>query len=713
MKGFKLGLLSAALVMAGGSANLSAAMIKTPLYMNYADSGVNVEQRLKFAGKSKYKITVPLEKGTYNIQISDEGQQCGLRFGPIDKNKLRFSKPQDLNNCAKDKYFELKILFAGNYELILDNSDADKPTVQVSRKAQASTFKRKPPAVDCIAWDGQPVTVDVSSTFKNGQTVKDFYSGQTQKVANGKVTMQPDPASGGILLLEDADAKASEFSWDNASVYFIMTDRFNNGDTSNDYPLNRKADGKQEIGTFQGGDFSGITAKLDYIKDLGMNAIWVTPIVEQIHGFVGGGDKGSFPFYGYHGYWALDFTKIDPNLGSEEDFGRFVDEAHKRGIRVLVDVVVNHVGYPTMDDMQTFDINAMAPGAPVPKKWTDWQPDFDKGHNWHRYNNFIRWSSSEWVDKWWGPDWVRSGMAGYTAPGGDDITMNLAGLPDLLTESTKHVGLPPILKNKKDTKAVEREGYTVLDYLVEWHTNWVRDYGIDGFRADTVKHVEPEVWAKLKDAATDALAEWKSKNPEKAIDDKPFWMVGEVWHHGAYRDFYFDNGMDSLINFEYAGDSAALKGSQCLAQNEKMYATYAKDINSDPTFNLLTYISSHDTKLFYSNYEDLPLQAGAGTALLMMPGGVQLYYGDESGRPRGPQSDAFDSPTRSFMNWEQIAKEADRQALVKHWQTVGQFRDRHVAIGAGEHNKISDQPYAFSRTKGDDKVVVVFAGIKQ
>ena len=158
-----------------------------------------------------------------------------------------------------------------------------------------------------------------------------------------------------------------------------------------------------------------------------------------------------------------------------------------------------------------------------------------------------------------------------------------------------------ILKNKKDTKAVEREGYTVLDYLVEWHTNWVRDYGIDGFRADTVKHVEPEVWAKLKDAATDALAEWKSKNPEKAIDDKPFWMVGEVWHHGAYRDFYFDNGMDSLINFEYAGDSAALKGSQCLAQNEKMYATYAKDINSDPTFNLLTYISSHDTKLFYSN----------------------------------------------------------------------------------------------------------------
>ncbi|WP_432453363.1 alpha-amylase [Agarivorans sp. QJM3NY_29] len=712
MKGFKLGLISAALVMSAGSANVSAAMIKSPLYLNYADSGVNAAQRLKFSGKSRYKITLPFEKGIYKIQVSDQGQSCGLRFGPEDGSKFAFSKPLALNACANDRYFELNIRFAGNYELILDNSQSDKPTLQVARKAKASSFKRSPPAVDCIQWDGQPITVDVSSTFNNGQLVKDFYSGQTQTVMNGQVSMQPDPASGGLLLLEAADGKASEFSWDNASVYFIMTDRFNNGDTSNDFPFHRKADGKQEAGTFQGGDFSGITAKLDYIKDLGMNAIWVTPIVEQIHGFIGGGDHGRFPFYGYHGYWALDFTKIDPNLGSEQDFGRFVDEAHKRGIRVLVDVVMNHVGYPTLDDMQTMGIDALAPHAPVPKQWTDWQPDLSKGQNWYRYTNFIRWSSSEWVDKWWGPDWVRSGMAGYTAPGGDDITMNLSGLPDLITEGTKSVSLPPFLKHKKDTKAVEREGYTVSDYLIEWHTNWVRDYGVDGFRADTVKHVEPEVWGKLKQAGVEALADWKAKHPDKKLDDKPFWMVGEVWHHGAYKDFYFDNGMDSLINFEYGGGKAALKGAQCLPQNEGIYASYAKEINRDPNYNLLTYISSHDTKLFYSNYEDLTLQAGAGTALMMMPGGVQLYYGDESARPRGPQSDAFDAPTRSFMNWQQITKEADRQALLKHWQTLGQFRKRHVAIGAGEHHKISDKPYAFSRSKGNDKVVVVFAGLQ-
>ena len=167
--------------------------------------------------------------------------------------------------------------------------------------------------------------------------------------------------------------------------------------------------------------------------------------------------------------------------------------------------------------------------------------------------------------------------------------------------------------------------------------------------------------------------------------------------------------MDSLINFDYSGEMQAVKGSVCLAQNESLYQSYADDINSDPSFNLLTYISSHDTKLFFQRYEDVQLQAKAGTALMMLPGGVQIYYGDETARPAGPKTDAFDSPTRSFMNWEQLDK-ADRKSLLQHWQKLGQFRDKHLAVGAGAHNMISEQPYAFSRVKGDDKVVVVYAG---
>ncbi len=706
-------LVLASAVAVACSSLAQAAIIKTPLYVRIAEQDYAAQQRLMFKGKGQYKAAVELEKGTYHFRVADEGFTCGTSYGPAGDAKMKFGTPITTDDCSSENDFSVRILFPGTYEFTLDTQAEGGPAVSVIRQPQKSTFKRKPPEVDCPSWDGNAVEVDVTSVFADGTQVRDFYSGETAVVQGGKVAMMPAKESGGLLLLEKAEAKATAFNWDNANVYFIMTDRFNNGDTSNDFPVGRKPDGKQETGTFQGGDFAGITAKLDYIKDLGVNAIWVTPIVEQIHGFIGGGEKGSFPFYGYHGYWALDFTRIDPNLGSEEDFGRFVDEAHKRGIRVLVDVVMNHAGYPTLADMQTFGIDALAPNAPVPDVWTDWQPDEKKGQNWHRYNNYIRWGSNEWAQKWWGPDWVRSGMSGYTQPGGDDITMNLAGLPDMMTESTKHVGLPPILKNKKDTKAVEREGYTVVDYLVEWHTNWVREYGVDGFRADTVKHVEPEVWAKLKVSATAALADWKAKHPEKALDDKPFWMVGEVWHHGAYKDFYFDNGMDSLINFDYAGNNHALNGAQCLAQNDALFTTYAKEINADPNYNLLTYISSHDTTLFYQAYEDIELQKGVGTALMMVPGGVQIYYGDESGRPGGPKTDAFDSPTRSFMNWAQIDKEAERQALVSHWQKLGQFRDKHDAIAAGAHTKLSDAPYAFSRVKGDDKVVVVFAGRKQ
>ena len=178
--------------------------------------------------------------------------------------------------------------------------------------------------------------------------------------------------------------------------------------------VKRMANRKPE--PFRAGIFSGVVQKLDYIKSLGVNAIWVTPIVEQVNGFIGGGEKGSFPFYGYHGYWALDFTRIDPNLGSEEDFGRFVDEAHKRGIRVLVDVVMNHAGYPTLADMQRFDIDALAPNAPVPDTWSDWQPDEKKGQNWHRYNNYIRWGSQRWARKVVGAGLGKKRHVGLSAP---------------------------------------------------------------------------------------------------------------------------------------------------------------------------------------------------------------------------------------------------------------------------------------------------------
>ena len=112
----------------------------------------------------------------------------------------------------------------------------------------------------------------------------------------GKIILTPSKESGGLLLLEPVKAaKPAPFSWDQASVYFLLTDRFHNGDPANDHSFGRQKDGQDEVATWHGGDFKGLTEKLDYIKQLGINAIWITPMVEQVHGFIGGGEQGNFP----------------------------------------------------------------------------------------------------------------------------------------------------------------------------------------------------------------------------------------------------------------------------------------------------------------------------------------------------------------------------------------------------------------------------------
>ena len=155
-----------------------------------------------------------------------------------------------------------------------------------------------------------------------------------------------------LLLAAGANSASAAppkpFLWENATVYFLVTDRFANGDKANDLAYGRKADAAPLRG-FMGGDFKGLTAKIKsgYFDDLGVDVIWTTPPVEQIHA---GTDEGTGKSYGFHGYWARDFTAMDANLGTEKDFRDFVEAAHARGIRVLLDVVMNHTGPVTETD---------------------------------------------------------------------------------------------------------------------------------------------------------------------------------------------------------------------------------------------------------------------------------------------------------------------------------------------------------------------------
>lgn len=494
----------------------------------------------------------------------------------------------------------------------------------------------------------------------------------------------PGPAAG---AQEVPVAVPGSFA-DNPIVYFAITDRFLDGDPSNNRSYGRAPDGENEIGTFHGGDLRGLTKKLDdgYFKELGVNAIWITAPYQQILGWVIGGNK-EFRHYAYHGYYALDFTVLDANMGSEDDLRRLVDTAHSQGIRVLFDVVMNHPGYADLASLNAFGVEVTWPG------WEKATPQ--------TYGSFIDYNDFDFL-KWWGPKWVRADLPGYT-PGSsiDDREKQLAYLPDFRTDSKEPVDLPPFLAKKKDTKAVARPGFTVRAYLVEWLTRWVRDFGIDGFRCDTAKHVDFESWQALKAGGTAALAIWKQQNPNKKIDDAAFWMTGEVFPHNVIRSEYFDHGFDNIINFDFQARAKAL-GPTDWAGLDAIYAEYATALATGPKpWNVLSYLSSHDTELFPRDR----LVEG-GTKLLLAPGGVQIFYGDEAARPIGPAASSDPQQgTRSSMRWDRL----DENVLA-HFRALGSFRKRHVALSLGAHKKLGDAPYTFARSHGEggqeDRVVV-------
>jgi alpha-amylase len=497
------------------------------------------------------------------------------------------------------------------------------------------------------------------------------------------------------------------FSWDNATVYFALTDRFLDGDESNNHSYGRELDEngienpdyKNQPATFHGGDIVGITKKINegYFNDLGVNAIWITSPFEQIHGYIGG-DK--FRHYAYHGYYNFDYTSIDANIGTKEQFSEFVDTAHKHGIRVVLDVVLNHPGYVSLKDMDEYGFGKLK------GDWKTYYYGDSKYAMSKEDQKYMDISNKEAWEKWWGPQWVRASQkyAGYDgSTSGDDKTICLSGLPDFKTETTYDPGIPEIWKTKwiKEGRYEEEKNSlqiyfkesgnspTVANYLIKEISDWVREYGIDGFRCDTAKHVEEIKWKELKEQCSKALKEWKKANPSKKLDDSDFWMTGEVWGQKVGRTSYYDNGFDSLINFGFQMDAANLNNIN------STYESYAKKLNSDKKFNALSYISSHDTALY--NREDL---INGGTALLLVPGGAQIFYGDETARPLKYEDCSYkDQQTRGDMNWESIDK-----AVLKHWQILGRFRRAHLAIGAGEHKIINDSPYVFSREYKKDEI---------
>lgn len=351
-----------------------------------------------------------------------------------------------------------------------------------------------------------------------------------------------------VEITDRVKKNENDFDWDEAVVYFMMTDRFFDGNESNNTASGADTYGKNNPGLYHGGDFAGVTAKLDYLQDLGVNTIWLTPIVKNIAG-VTVTDEGSedVPYNAaYHGYWASDFTKLNPTMGTTEEFETMISEAHKRGMRIMVDIVVNHAGYGTES---TF-----------------------------------------------------AGMLRDKSVSEGDIKSWQSGLPDFATENA-------------DVRAK----------LVEWQTSWMKDYGVDYFRVDTVKHVDSTTWAALKNSTTEV-------NPS-------FKMIGEYYGAG-----YASNGstlgsgqMDADLDFDF-NDQATSFVSGNISSVESFLSARNSALNN--AYMTGQFLSSHDEDGFkaslmngkkYTEDEATSAALVAATLQLTAKGIPVIYYGEEVG----------------------------------------------------------------------------------
>lgn len=207
-----------------------------------------------------------------------------------------------------------------------------------------------------------------------------------------------------VEITDRVKKNENDFDWDEAVVYFMMTDRFFDGNESNNTASGTDTYGDNP-GLYHGGDFAGVTAKLDYLQDLGVNTIWLTPIVKNIAG-VTVTDEGSedVPYNAaYHGYWASDFTKLNPTMGTTEEFKTMISEAHKRGMRIMVDIVVNHAGYGTESTFADMLRDKSVSEGDI-KSWQSGLPDFATE------NADVRAKLVEWQTAWmmdYGVDYFR------------------------------------------------------------------------------------------------------------------------------------------------------------------------------------------------------------------------------------------------------------------------------------------------------------------
>jgi glycosidase len=415
-------------------------------------------------------------------------------------------------------------------------------------------------------------------------------------------------------------------------IYFVLPDRFANGDPANDKgglkggPFQHGFDPTHK-GFYHGGDLKGLTAKLDYIQGMGVTAIWFAPIFKNkpVQGLPGQESAG------YHGYWVTDFTQVDPHFGTNAEFKAFINAAHARGMKVYMDIIINHTAdviyyaegkYAYRSKGEYPFSRAGGPGGkPINEGFAgDDEPD---PANWARLTNpafaytpiVTEAEKDIKVPAWLNDVTLYHNRGDSHWVGESSLYGDFAGLDDLATENPR-----------------------VVNGMIEIFGQWIDDYGIDGYRIDTAKHVNPEFWQ----AFTPAILQ---RAQAKGI--KHFHIFGEI----AYEEPTATIAAQVMAQsgLPYALDMGFAKAAQLVASGKAGPRLMAEFLEQDVVYpggaktalGLPTFLGNHDFGRFSMFVRDMSGNADEakllarvklGHAMMFLLRGVPtVYYGDEQG----------------------------------------------------------------------------------
>ena len=453
---------------------------------------------------------------------------------------------------------------------------------------------------------------------------------------------------------------------ENEVVYFVLPDRFANGDTSNDtggLSGDRLTHGfdPSHKGFYHGGDLEGLTGKLDYIQGMGVTAIWFAPIFKNkpVQGPAGNESAG------YHGYWVTDFTSIDPHFGTNDEFKAFVDAAHARGMKVYMDIITNHTA--DVIDYAEGEANGYAYRSladyPYSRRASDgaainsgFAGDDDLGAE-----NFAKLTSPDYaytptvpaaerevkVPNWLNDPIYYHNRGSSTFSGESSRYGDFAGLDDLYTEHPR-----------------------VVDGMIDIYKSWITRFGIDGFRIDTAKHVNPEFWQRF-------VPEMLETAEGEGIAN--FYIFGEVYvdspNSGTLAQFTNRDGFPYVLDFAFQSAVRKVVGGN--QPPSVLVDMFAGDVNYDGGEEraraLPTFLGNHDMGRFSTvvkadnpgiSQDELLARTMLGHAMLMtLRGAPVIYSGDEQGfvgdgNDQAAREDMFPSLTASYNDNDLIGTEA-------------------------------------------------------